>query len=249
MNQFILALCGLPASGKSTLANVIKRLADAEVQIVRTDEWRDISYYTDWSPEKEGEVRKAALARVQALAKEGKSVIHDDTNYYTSMRHDLLDVAIENACVFGVVYVSTPTETAMQWNRSRANTPITDEMILKIHDRFDRPGGRYLWDYPIVEIDMGTEDPETVATTALEILEDLEPQKEPRITKMTPNAGDLLDQITREVVAEFLASHPHLRGNKEVFHIRRSLLRKSIEGGMPPRGAARYLRAELEKLL
>lgn len=249
MTKFILALCGLPASGKSTLANAIKRASSAKVQIVRTDEWRDSSYYSEWSPEKEGQVRKNALAHVRTLAQEGTSVIHDDTNYYNSMRHDLLDIAIQNKCAFGVVHVSTPIETALRWNKERANTPITDTMIRKIHERFDRPGGRYLWDYALAEVDMSTDDPELVAKTVLEILEDLEPQREPRITMLTPNAGDLLDQISREVVAEFLTKHPHLRSNKEVFHTRRSVLRKSIEGGMPPRGVARLLRTELEELL
>jgi len=78
MNQFLLVLCGLPASGKSTLADAIQRALNYDVEIVRTDEWRDDEYYTDWKPEKEKPVREKALARVMTLVAEGKSVIHDD---------------------------------------------------------------------------------------------------------------------------------------------------------------------------
>ena len=81
MNQFILALCGLPAAGKSVLADAIQKALNYDVEIVRTDEWRDNEYYTDWKPEKEKPVRQKALERVKKLAAEGKSVIHDDTNY------------------------------------------------------------------------------------------------------------------------------------------------------------------------
>jgi O-phosphoseryl-tRNA(Sec) kinase len=249
MNQFILALCGLPASGKSTLANAIQRYIGSRVSIVRTDEWRDSAYYTQWDPDKEGAVRTSALARVQQLIREGESVIHDDTNYYNSMRHELLDIAIESKSVFGVVYVSTPLETALQWNKEREGTRVTDNMITKIHERFDTPGGRYLWDYPLAEVNMSKDNPDQEAATISEILEDLEPQREPKITRLTPNDGDLLDQVTREVVSKFLAENPHLRQNKEVFLIRRTILRKSIEDGVPPRGAASMLRAELDELL
>ncbi|MGY5858361.1 MAG: AAA family ATPase, partial [Candidatus Thorarchaeota archaeon] len=61
MRQFVLALCGLPASGKSTLADAIQIALDHNVEIVRTDEWRDDAYYTDWEPEKEKPVRQKAL--------------------------------------------------------------------------------------------------------------------------------------------------------------------------------------------
>ncbi len=57
MNQFILALCGLPASGKSSLADAIRSTVYSkglEVEVVRTDEWRDDAYYSDFVPEKEG---------------------------------------------------------------------------------------------------------------------------------------------------------------------------------------------------
>ncbi|MFW9926920.1 MAG: AAA family ATPase, partial [Candidatus Thorarchaeota archaeon] len=108
MNRFILALCGLPASGKSTLADAIKMALNSNVEIVRTDDWRNDAYYTDWKPEKEKPVREAALAKVERLVSEGKSVIHDDTNYYSSMRHELLKIAIAGRAGFAIIHITTP---------------------------------------------------------------------------------------------------------------------------------------------
>ena len=84
MTQFLLVLCGLPASGKSALADAIQVEMDSDIEIVRTDDWRDDKYYTDWKPEREKPVRQAALEKTRSLVSSGKSVIHDDTNYYAS---------------------------------------------------------------------------------------------------------------------------------------------------------------------
>jgi O-phosphoseryl-tRNA(Sec) kinase len=116
MKQFLLVLCGIPASGKSTLANEIKNVLNqrVELEIVSTDKWRDEAYYSSFSPEKETQVRERALKRTSFLLSIGTSVIHDDTNYYTSMRHELYDLARINECVFAVVYVATPLDIALE---------------------------------------------------------------------------------------------------------------------------------------
>ncbi|TFG28116.1 hypothetical protein EU527_17690, partial [Candidatus Thorarchaeota archaeon] len=169
MNQFILALCGLPSSGKSTLANAIQRALDFSVEIVRTDEWRDNSYYTNWQPEKEGIVRQKALAMVKRLVTEGKSVIHDDTNYYTSMRHELFETALENGCGFLIIHVSTLVTTALRWNKERPDTRIPDSVIEDIFEKFDNPGRRYLWDNSEMEVDMERDELANVVQEIVEI--------------------------------------------------------------------------------
>jgi O-phosphoseryl-tRNA(Sec) kinase len=175
MNQFILALCGLPASGKSVLADAIQKELKFEVAVVRTDDWRDNDYYTDWKPEKEGPVRQAALDRVKKLVEHGKSVIHDDTNYYSSMRHELLKIAIENRCGFAIIHVTTPVTVALQWNRNRTGTRIPDSVIEGIFERFDVPGRRYLWDNSDLEVNMESQELINVLPEIMDILDELEP--------------------------------------------------------------------------
>jgi len=249
MNQFILALCGLPASGKSTLADAIQAALNGQVEIVRTDTWRDGSYYKDWRPEKEGPVRQRAVAEVRKLVSQGKSVIHDDTNYYTSMRHELYKIAIEKGCGYATLHVTTPVFVALKWNRERKDSEIPDSVIEGIHERFDLPGRKYLWDDAILEVDMATVHLDSVLSEIVGSLEELAPAKEPRPRLVTFTQYEQLDVETRRIVSEFLEEHPELRGNREVSEIRRGVLRDSTERGAPLKGINETLRGKLEKLL
>ncbi len=249
MNQFVLALCGLPASGKSTLAEAIQRALNYDVEIVRTDEWRDDEYYTDWKPEKEKPVRQKALARIRTLVAEGKSVSHDDTNYYTSMRHELFKIAIENKCGFVIVHVATSVLAALDWNKEREGSKIPDSVIHNIFERFDNPGTRYLWDNCALEVRLEQQEVDSVVPEILEILEELEPARDPRPRMITSTQFNRLDTETRLTVSVFLKEHPELRNNREVSKIRRSVMRKASEKGVPLKGVHSLLWEELIKLL
>jgi O-phosphoseryl-tRNA(Sec) kinase len=249
MKQFVLALCGLPASGKSALADAIQRALDSNVAIVRTDEWRDDSYYADWKPEKEAAVRRRALEKVEHLVRQKMSVIHDDTNYYNSMRHDLFEVAVKNRCGFAVVYVSTPIDVALRWNRERTGIRIPDSVIEGIDDRFDLPGRRYLWDDAIIEVNMATENLDVVIPHIIEGLNGLDSAREPTLQSITSKEFERLDVETRRIVSDFLDEHPELRGNRKVIEIRRNLLRDAIQRGVRVKHAKEELLEELDRLL
>lgn len=249
MNQFLLALCGLPSSGKSALADEISAKLRGGVEIVRTDEWRDDAYYDEWEPEREGNVRKHALSRVAELIASGKSVIHDDTNYYKSMRHELFEIALRHRCVFAVAHVATPVEVAVAWNSQRENSPITEEVIRRISERFDRPGGRYLWDQPIAEINMAADNSRQAVSLIVDLLGDLPPATEPRPVRSSYTAGEEIDVLTRRIVSEFLEENPELRTNIDVTLIRRSVLAKALQDNLAVRKAGNMLRKELRRLL
>jgi len=248
MNQFILALCGLPAAGKSLLADAIQRALNFNVEIVRTDEWRDNDYYTNWKPEKEKPVRQKALQRVRKLVDEGKSVIHDDTNYYTSMRHELFEIAVENKCGFAIIHVSTPITTALKWNGDRGDSPIPDKVIEDIFERFDNPGRRYLWDNAELEVDMETQEMSVVIPEILEILGELKPAAKPKLSLVTSSEFNKLDTETRRVVSEFLQEHPQYRGNREVSIVRRGVLQRCIDRKIPVKGVRELLWNALKKM-
>lgn len=249
MNQFILALCGLPASGKSTLADAIKAAIDYEVVIVRTDEWRDDAYYTDWKPEKEKPVRQKALAKVRKFVADGASVIHDDTNYYTSMRHELFKIALENRCGFAIVHVATPITTALEWNKARENSRVPESVIHDIFERFDTPGSSYLWDTEDLEVSLEMQNIDDILPEILEILENLEPVRAPEPRQVTETEFTRLDTATRLTVSLFLQEYPEYRGNKEVSTIRRGFLKKASERNIPLKEVHDLLWAELSCLL
>lgn len=249
MTQFILALCGLPAAGKSALADAIQKALKSDVEIVRTDEWRNDSYYTDWTPEKEGPVRQAALVRVEKLITQGKSVIHDDTNYYNSMRHDLFKIALDNRCAFTVIHVSTPVDVALRWNNERPDTRIPDSVIERINDKFDLPGRRYLWDDSMMEVNMASNEIDTVVVDIVGRIHELEIAAEPEPRLVTNTEFERLDVETRQTVSEFLEKHPDLRGNREVSEIRRSVLKHATQRKIPMRGVHELLLERLYNLL
>jgi O-phosphoseryl-tRNA(Sec) kinase len=248
MNQFILALCGLPAAGKSVLADAIQKALNYDVEIVRTDEWRDDEYYADWKPEKEKSVRLKALERVKKFVAEGKSVIHDDTNYYTSMRHELFEIALDNKCGFAIIHVSTPVTTALRWNGDRGDSPIPDRVIEDIFERFDAPGRRYLWDNAELEVDMESQEVSEVVPQIVEILEELEPAIKPGPSLATSTEFNRLDTETRRIVSEFLKEHPEHRGNREVSNVRREVLQECIERKIPVKGVRELLLSALLRI-
>ena len=69
MSQFLIALCGLPASGKTTLAIELRNQAapDIDLEIVCTDQWRDEVYYAEFRPENERYVWEKALRKTERL--------------------------------------------------------------------------------------------------------------------------------------------------------------------------------------
>ena len=249
MNKFLLALCGLPASGKTTLARAVRAKLGprAKVQIVSTDEWRDQLYYSEFSPEKEHKVREAALERVTKMLAQGFSVIHDDTNYYASMRHELRDAAKSQQYSFAIVFVSTPLETCLRWNRER-NTALPEDVILKIDSNFDRPGDRYAWDMPIAVADLSEIDIDEAAMQVIRKLRALGPIVE-QPSQPPDTYESNIDLATREEVSQFLDRFRSHRSDPRVHKIRKKVLSVSVAASESPEQARRRLKAELEELV
>ncbi|TXT54789.1 MAG: hypothetical protein BAJATHORv1_50040 [Candidatus Thorarchaeota archaeon] len=223
MTKILLVLCGIPASGKTTLANLIsKHLALYNFELVSTDEWRDEKYYAEFMPEKEHEVRKNALKKTEELLRAGRNVLHDDTNYYTSMRHELLELANQYQCRFGIIHVATPFETAVTWNAQR-QSPLPELVIERIAKRFDNPGSKYSWDEPIKTIDMSRNE---VTRELEELQEELSKlsHASKEEAKTTISESEKRDQITRKVMADFLRENKEYRGMQSVLDIRHQVL-------------------------
>ena len=224
MNQFLLVLCGIPASGKTTFAENIQKLVENEmpVRIVSTDYWRDAEYYAEFKPSNEQRVRKAALEKTRELLTEGFSVIHDDTNYYTSMRHDLFEISKAKDCVFGIIQITTPINASLMWNKQR-NQMIPEEVIIRIHEKFEDPGTKYAWDRSLVKVDLSQGKMSDSAKLVVELVSKLNRIAMKENTQDT--SENIYDIATRKVVSAFLKDQPSCRTDPEVFKIRRELLR------------------------
>ena len=230
------------------LANEIKESLSqfVQVEIITTDDWRDDEYYSPFTPEKENQVREQALKRTEFLLSIGKSVIHDDTNYYTSMRHELYELARINECVFAVVFIATPLEIALEWNLTR-EPMIPEQVIRRIQDRLDKPGSKYAWDKPIAKVDLGSVK---TSHAAMEIIHELETINPVTFTK--PDQGEtiqtLRDKVTRLVVAKFLRENQYLRNNDEVHQLRKDILHDAKKQNLGIKETKECLEWELSKL-
>ncbi|MFX0044954.1 MAG: AAA family ATPase [Candidatus Hermodarchaeota archaeon] len=235
MHQFLLALCGIPASGKSALAFVIvaRLRKETDVIIVSTDDWRDDRYYAEFRPDNEKRVRKAALKETERMIGEGKSVVHDDTNYYASMRHELYEIAMGRGCIFATVHVSTPVNEALSMNRER-DSNIPEYVIKRINERLDVPGRKYAWDNPIATVNLGIRRLDDAADEIVDRLKTLEPSSEKEETQDSGARSRLLDVITRQVVARFMKENPTYRNDPRVTKARRAALAKSKAEGLTP---------------
>lgn len=248
MTQFLLVLCGIPASGKTTLAEqLVKALhSDYDVELVSTDYWRDAVYYSEFKPENERIVRANALQKTRELLSGGHSVVHDDSNYYASMRHELYSLATEQGCAFGVIHISTPANVALKWNLQRSQ-PVPTEVVHQISERFDVPGSKYSWDRPIASLDMSAIGPEESIREIRLII----PKLTPIVSDIgsSPSTSEKYDKYTRDIVCVFLERKPALQNDPEVSRIRKDVLRQAIKHEQPMSIVRTTLLERLERLV
>ena len=154
--NFLICLTGLPASGKTTFANKLKEILEKRftkltVSIIDPDIIRHTMAPNKFNYTLEPIVRERNLTEITKELSKGNIVISDDLNYYSSMRHDLKNLADNFNVNFFIIHISTPFETCLTWNEMRGE-PIPNTIIDKIHKKFD-DFGKYKWDYPVLNYD------------------------------------------------------------------------------------------------
>jgi len=155
--NFIVCLAGLPASGKTTFAIILKKIVEKKfnthkVKIVDPDIIRQSITPNKFDYRFESDVREKNLTEIRKELQDGSIVISDDLNYYTSMRHDLKKLADDTKIYFFIINISTPIETCLKWNKLRGK-PIPNKIIKNINKKFDN-FGKYSWDNPDAVYDM-----------------------------------------------------------------------------------------------
>ncbi|MHA1729895.1 MAG: AAA family ATPase [Promethearchaeota archaeon] len=156
---FLIILCGLPSSGKSLFVQSLKNKVPFRnfIEVVDTDKIRKNNFGNVFTPENEVKVRKMAIKEIENFLGMKRVVISDDINYYESMRQELKKTAEKMEKCYFIIYVSTPLENCLKWNKNRVN-PIDESIIKKISEKFDIPGNRYQWDRPLLTVDLSEED-------------------------------------------------------------------------------------------
>ncbi|TXT60310.1 MAG: L-seryl-tRNA(Sec) kinase [Promethearchaeota archaeon] len=237
-NNFLICLTGLPASGKSTFARKLKKIIvkeqkKYEVAVIDPDIIRSTLMGESFDSEKEHIVRKKNLEQIKASLQENKIVISDDINYYTSMRHELKEIAINLRLPFFIVHISTPLKICLEWNRKRGK-PIPNEVICTIADRFDM-FDKYKWESPDLIIDMSKVS--KIDPIIYNFLKYIDKQlrkisptgKEKSTSPEKTNYREELDSITRSIVGEFLRQHKQFKKRKKLLKARKQFIKMKLD--------------------
>jgi len=237
--NFLICLAGLPASGKSTFAGILKRnLSEAiknhNVIIVDPDLIRKSLTNNEFDPAKEKIVRKKNLSKISEALREGKIVISDDLNYYTSMRHDLKNMTDNLGLNFFMIHIATPLKTCLKWNEKRGRT-IPDDIIESINEKFDF-FDKYQWDRPFYEfdpsstldLDMNARDIVSKIESAL-VLPCITIQEKIH-QKMNSNSHkERLEKITRQTVGKLLKNSKNISLKKEILDLRKKFTKLYLD--------------------
>ncbi|MHA1683356.1 MAG: AAA family ATPase [Promethearchaeota archaeon] len=184
--QICIILCGLPASGKSTLSAELQRVLsrqhdfhfDVDMEIVDVDEIRGVDYRggrgkdcSIFKPELEGAIRRKKLEAIGSYLNEGKSIVDDDMNYFRSMRKETIMICVKSQVPYAIIHVSTPLPTCIKWNQSRGIESVPRIVLERVNENFDLPGSRaYRWDAPLLTVDPSEENMQHARTRIKEVL-------------------------------------------------------------------------------
>jgi tRNA uridine 5-carbamoylmethylation protein Kti12 len=232
LKNFLICLVGLPASGKSTFAKLLKlelkeKYNDFEVSIIDPDIIRYDLTGERFDHKKENIVRELNLKRIKTELENENIVISDDLNYFTSMRHDLKEIADSLNLSFFIIYISTPPEVCIKWNEERGK-PIPNSVITRIYNKFD-DFNKYHWDKPLGKYNLAKINDKT--KIILEILEKVEKELKKRpdeeiIYDKSNEYNEKLDKITRNLVKEFLINEDYLVFKKNIISLRKKYLKE-----------------------
>jgi len=170
---------------------------------------------------------------LKAIEKELKSefiVISDDLNYYSSMRHDIKEIAEKFDVNFFIIHIATPTEVCIKWNKIRGK-PIPSKIIKKIYKKFDN-FNKYYWDLPEAQYDLS--QIKDIDKEIEELVEELlkknkisenSIKKEDRIKIFSSIDNENLDKFTRIYVGKLLQNPNYTDLKNEIIKLRKLFIR------------------------
>lgn len=229
--NFLICLTGLPASGKTTFAKKIKEILEKRftkltVSIIDPDIIRHKIAPSKFNYNLEPIVRERNLTEINKELSKGNIVISDDLNYYSSMRHDLKNLADNFKLDFFIIHISTPFETCLTWNKMRGET-IPNTTIDKIHKKFD-DFGKYKWDYPVLNYDPSQikESGKEFEALVDELIKKLTSSQailkgEKKFTKSSIWDNQNLDKLTRIYVGKLLRNPKLMAFKKKIIKTRK----------------------------
>ncbi|MEO2116820.1 MAG: L-seryl-tRNA(Sec) kinase [Methanocaldococcus sp.] len=232
----LIILTGLPGAGKSTFSkNLAKTLSKNNIDVIVLGSDLIRESFPVWKEKYEEFIRKATYSLID-FALKNYWVIVDDTNYYNSMRRDLISIAKKYNKNYAIIYLKAPLDVLIKRNIDRGKK-IPNEVIKRMYEKFDEPGKKYKWDNPFLIIDT-TEDIDFngIAKKLIEKSKEIpkyyieeENKKEIKNNK-DYNILDKIDKETRKIISEYIKSKKLDKDKiKGVVELRRKFL-KDLKG-------------------
>ena len=255
---FLVILCGVPCSGKSTLAKEVANLLENKFKystaVVTSDTFRHMipTYQYRFEPELEQFVRGATYETIRAALKQGLVVISDDINYYASIRRRLVRMAQQCKADYAIIYVNTPLEVAIDWNKKRGE-PIPNSLIEEIYYKLDEPGKEYKWDKPLMVLDPSKSKLEeltelvTAKIHGKASVEKIVPIRKERLEP--PSLRTDLERETRRAMGEVMKRFKNLSLATELSQLRKNVVKEALEKKLCPPEAVRLFFEQAELLL
>ncbi|WP_456472746.1 L-seryl-tRNA(Sec) kinase [Methanocaldococcus sp.] len=216
----LIILTGLPAVGKSTFSKKLaKELSKyVDVVVIGSDLIRES--FPIWKESYEQFIKQATLSLIE-MAIKNYWVIVDDTNYYNSMRRDLIKLSNR----YAIIYLKAPLNVLLERNIKRGEK-VPNEVIEEMFLKFDEPGKKYDWDKPFLIID--TTKPinyKEIAKKLLEYSEKLNKKEGKERIKKVENRKDKIDKITRKIVGDVIKKGLDRERIKKLLYLRKKFIK------------------------
>ncbi len=227
----LIILTGLPGVGKSTFAkNLARELANyKDIIILGSDLIREC--FPVWKVEYEDFIKENIYMLIDNALKHYYWVIVDDTNYYNSIRRDLINIAKKHNKKYVIIYLYAPLDIILERNKERGYK-VPNEVILNIYKKYDIPGKKYSWDRAFLEID--TTKKIDYKEIAKKILKEYESKNriisKNKIENKNNKFIQIIDKELRNVMGEFIRKNrPDKKVIKEIGLLRKKYLKLAKE--------------------
>ncbi|CAB3288005.1 L-seryl-tRNA(Sec) kinase [Methanocaldococcus lauensis] len=224
----LIILVGLPGVGKTTFSkNLAKILSKFNIDVIVLGSDLIRESFPVWKEQYEEFIRKSTQLLIDEALKK-YWVIVDDTNYYNSMRRDLINLAKKYNKNYAIIYLKAPLDILIKRNIERGEK-IPNEVIKKMYEKFDEPGKKYKWDEPFLTIDTTKNfDLEDIAKKLIE-----KSKKTPKYEEVEKNNNkhnnilDEIDKKTRKIISEYIKSGKIKKDKiKDIVELRKEFLKK-----------------------
>jgi len=218
------------------LSEVLEARHRCPTVVVSSDSFRGMipAYKRRFEAGLEEFVRNATNDTILAGLKKGLVVISDDTNYYSSIRRRLVRMSQRARAGYAIVYVNTPLEKALEWNRERGE-PIPASLIEEIFYKMDEPGTMYRWDTPFLTVDPSQEDTNVFAEAAsnklYEKIGSAAATEAPKKPEGSALARDL-ERETRRAMSEVMKRFRDGDLAPQISEIRKEVMKEAVRDGL-----------------